>query len=269
MRAGRASATAQRVAAQRLTFERVVADGGDPSSDDLLARDVAGGVAVSPGVPMSRYLAGRTSFFDRVVVRSLDVGVRQVVVAAAGYDGRSLRYARPGVHWFEVDHPDTQADKRARLRRLGIATDAVAFVPADFAVDDVAGALATAGHDATRPSLFLCEGIAVYLDDDVLRSLLRRLRDRAAAGSRLAISLSVDAGLPGLEERRRRFEAAVAALGEPARSTITIDGAADLLAAAGWEEVGPVAGSDRATRARVAGFAVLRPADRPAPRPQA
>jgi hypothetical protein len=25
------------------------------------------------------------------------------------------------VSWWEVDHPDTQADKRARLERLGIA----------------------------------------------------------------------------------------------------------------------------------------------------
>src|SRR5204863_5794277 len=97
--------------------------------------------------PMVRYLAARTAFFDRVVVRALERGVRQVVIAAAGYDGRALRYAKDEVRWFEVDHPDTQADKRERLARLGLRGDEIAFVAADFAHDDVGDGLRAAGHD--------------------------------------------------------------------------------------------------------------------------
>ncbi len=262
MREGRASATAQRVAAQRLTFEREPSPDGDPVADERLSRDVAGEAAVRPGAPMGRYLAARTTFFDRVVVRALDAGVRQVVVAAAGYDGRAFRYARPGVRWFEVDHPSTQEDKLERVGRLGLDATAISYVGADFTVDDVAPGLAAAGQDAGSPTLFLCEGVAVYLDDEVLRSLLASLRARAAAGSRLAISLSVSAGVAGLAERRRRFEAAVAALGEPTRSTLTVEGAAELLRTTGWREVvRPAAdpASDAASRARTAGLVVLEP----------
>ena len=254
MKDGQASITAQRVAAHRLGFEREPAAYGDPEGDERLARDVAGDIRVDPKGMMVPYLAARTTFFDRVVLRSLDAGVTQVVIAAAGYDGRALRYAKAGVRWFEVDHPDTQRDKRGRLDRLGIGTDHIAFVPADFVVDDVAAALGAAGHDSSKTSLFLCEGVAVYLELEVLESLLQALRARANERSRLAISLSVDTGSDAQAQRRARFGAAVAAMGEPARTMLTVDAAASLVARCGWERAN---GSERAERA---GLVTLVPA---------
>ena len=242
--------TAQRVAAHRLTFHRAPAPFGDPASDERLARDVAGAVQVEVGM-MTRYLAARTAFFDRIVVESMERGVAQVVVTAAGYDGRALRYAKPGVHWFEVDHPDTQRDKRERLERLDIATDHVAFVAADFTIDDVSVLLTSAGHDGMAPSTFLCEGVAVYLERKVLASLLRGLRAVAAPGSRLAISLSVGASGAGLATRRANFNAAVRALGEPALTVLSADDASGLLDGAGWHLA-----AQEDDRARRAGFVV-------------
>jgi len=255
VQAGSASYTAQRVAAQRLTFERADAPYGDAAAEERLAADVAAGVSAEAG-PLTPYLQARTRFFDRVLVAALDRGMPQVVIAAAGYDGRALRYAKPGVRWFEVDHPATQQDKRARLARLDIASDHVAFVAADFAVDPVAASLADAGHSSGRPTLFLVEGVAVYLALDVLERLLRELRVAAGSGSVLAISLSVDTGSPDQAARRARFNAAVARVGEPAQSTLTVADAADLFARTGWRPRPPAA-DDRATRA---GLVVVEPA---------
>jgi methyltransferase (TIGR00027 family) len=243
------------VAAQRLQFARVPADEGDPAADDRLAADVAGATLVRPrgpgrrggsAGPMHTYLRARTAFFDRVVTTALDRGVHQVVIAAAGYDGRALRYARPGVRWFEVDHPDTQADKRRRLDRLAIASDRIDFVAADFTVDDVGAGLSAAGLDPTAPTLFCCEGVAVYLERTVLAGLLGQMRAVAGPGSRLAISLPL-ARAPG--GARRRFQAAVAAIGEPVRTTLTPDEAAQLLDETGWRPL-PQPG-DRAPAALV------------------
>jgi methyltransferase (TIGR00027 family) len=253
MRDGTASTTAQRVAAHRLTFERVPAAYGDPAADELLARDVAGSVQGGASI-MADYLAARTKFFDRVVVGALDRGLNQVVIAAAGYDGRAWRYAKPGVRWFEIDHPDTQRDKRERLERLRIETAHVAYVPSDFAVDPVASALVAAGLDAQRAALFLVEGVAVYLDRSVLERLLRELGDVAGPASRLAISLSVDTGR-GLPARRAAFQSAVAAMGEPARTVLTADDADALFAATGWQV--PAPGDERQARARHAGLVVV------------
>jgi methyltransferase (TIGR00027 family) len=172
---GQVSVTAQRVAAYRLTFDRIPARYGDPAADDALARDVAAAAEVAPG-PMREYLRARTRFFDGVVTRALGRGFAQIVTGAAGYDGRSLRYARPGLIWFEVDHPATQQDKRSRLDRLGIPSGHIRFVAADFSTDPVADRLLSAGLDPDRPGLFLLEGVAVYLEEAVLRSLLARAR---------------------------------------------------------------------------------------------
>lgn len=254
MKPGEASVTAQRVAAHRLTFDREPASYGEGAADDRLARDVAADVAVDSAGMMVPYLRARTSFFDRVVVRALEAGVTQVAIAAAGYDGRALRYAKPGVRWFEIDHPDTQRDKRERLDRLGIAADHITFVAADFTVDDVAAGLRASGHDRDVPTLFLCEGVAVYLELEVLRSLLRALRASATEGSRLAISLSVDTGAPAVAARRAAFGEAVAAMGEPARTVLTVDDASTLFSATGWRMV------DGSERTRHAGLVVALPA---------
>jgi methyltransferase (TIGR00027 family) len=255
MRAGEASETARRVAAHRLTFERVPAPYGDPEADERLARDVAGSVNVAGTTDgMVSYLAARTTFFDRVVFGALERGGQQVVIAAAGYDGRSLRYAKPGVRWFEVDHPDTQTDKLARLERLGIETGHVTFVPADFAIDQVGPTLATAGLDPGAPTVFLCEGVAIYLEPTVLEALMRELRSVAAAGSRLAISLSMTTNAAAETVRRTAFRAAVAAMGEPARTVLSPEAVEQLLATTGWSLT--PSGSDRA---RLAGLLVLEP----------
>ena len=157
MKDGLASRTARSVAARRLTYERIPADYGDPAADLALSRDVAAGLEPAPG-RMHDYIRARTAFFDRIVISALDSGMPQVVVGAAGYDGRSLRYAKPGVRWFEVDHPATQADKLERLRRLGVDAGHVRFVAADFRADPVAAALREAGLDVLEAGVVPVRG---------------------------------------------------------------------------------------------------------------
>jgi len=234
MRGGQASITAQRVAAHRLTFERAPFAGGDPAADDRLARDVAGSVATNEG-PMRNYLAARTRFFDRVVVGSIERGMTQFVIAAAGYDGRAWRFAKPGVRFFELDHPSTQADKVARVERLGLATDHVKFVAADFAATDVASSLRAAGLDPSSPAVFTLEGVAIYLEKPVLASVLAALASLAAPASRLAISLSINGR--GLSSSVA-FRHAVARIGEPVKTVLEPEEVDGFLAAAGWVPTG-------------------------------
>jgi methyltransferase (TIGR00027 family) len=266
MQDGGPSVTARHVAAHRLGFTRVPARYGDPAADDALAADVAAG-REAPAGRMHDYLAARTGFFDRAVLAAISRGVQQIVVGAAGYDGRSFRYAKPGVRWFEVDHPATQRDKRQRLERLGIATPQVRFVEADFTRDQVADQLLAAGLDANASSLFLLEGIAVYLEPAVLESVLGQFREVAAAGSHLAISVSVSGKRDTVS--RARFRAAVAAMGEPARSTFDAAEAEDLLASTGWrimaghdDSDGPETSAEASGRRRSAGLLMASAAPR-------
>jgi methyltransferase (TIGR00027 family) len=257
MREGRPAVTARRVAAYRLGFERLADDFGDPLADERLAADAAGAEMFELDERMLRYLRARTSFFDRVVLKAIERGVTQLLVVGAGYDGRSLRYARAGVRWFEVDHPDTQSDKRARLDRLDIGTGHIAFVGADLRDGGLARALLAAGFEADAPAQIICEGVAVYLYPAVLEVLLTELRAVATPGTRLALSTSVS--LPaGDQGARERFAASVAAAGEPTRNTLTTQSVEELLNGARWRTV------EVSERAKRLGFVVTAPIWRPA-----
>jgi len=207
---------------------------GDATADQLLTRDVAAG-APRRATLLTRHLAARTMFFDRVVVGAIDRGVTQVVIAAAGYDGRAWRFAKDGVRFFELDHPSTQADKVARVERLGLTTDHVAFVPADFASTDIAAALRSAGFDDNRAAVFTLEGVAIYLDRPVLTSVLRGMASVATPQSRLAISLSINGR--GLSSSVA-FRHAVARMGEPVKTVLEADEVDVFLADAGWRRTG-------------------------------
>ena len=199
---------------------------------------------------MCRYLQARTDFFDRVTLNALDRQVAQIVVVGAGYDGRALRYRTSRARWWEIDRPTTHRDKRARLARLGLATDHVTFLAVDLADGGLAKALTESGFRPNEPALFLAEGVVSYLDADTFRTMLRELRSVAARGTRLALSLPRSGVDPG---ERARFDAHVAALGEPAVGSIGTDDAEGFLAECGWGLV------ELSERARTAGFLMAAP----------
>jgi methyltransferase (TIGR00027 family) len=177
--------------------------------------------------PMADLLERRTQWFDRVTLQAVEEGIPQVVIVAAGYDCRALRFRTSGIRFIELDHPATQADKRRILDDMGADVADVAYAAADFTVDDVGAALAAAEHDADEATLFLVEGLLIYLPEQVIVSLLTALQARATPASRLAVSIS-RGGSPA-------FQARVAALGEQARSSFSEDEARTLLQRCGWQ----------------------------------
>jgi O-methyltransferase involved in polyketide biosynthesis len=253
------SNTAQVVALTRASFDRPHTPGGDPLAQRRLCRGMR---PVSAG-DFEPSLAARTKFFDERVLDAIGAGVRQVVILGAGYDDRALRFPAPGVRFFELDHPATQADKGRRLRttrtmrtvrvlrtvramrtmramrtvgavRAGAGQGPV-LAPADFRHDDLERVLAACGHDATQPTLFLCEGLLVYLDQPTCVRLLAGLRARAAGGSTLAASLSVhregldSAHVAEVANARRR-----AGRTEPWLTILPAPAHLDLLRQTGW-----------------------------------
>lgn len=194
-------------------------------------------------------MEGRTRFVDEEVLDAVAQGISQIVVVGAGYDGRSLRFRKPGIRFFEVDHPATQVDKRRRLEAVGAAVDNVTFVPTDLGQESIAAVLAAAGHACELPSLFICEGLLLYLAEDAVERLLTDVRTRAASGSRLVISTAELGHKPQMRDRIR--QAMLAAIGEPHRSQFRPGSVGRLLAETGWEvvrEVSQPRGSGRLVR---------------------
>lgn len=254
MKSDAPSLTARGVALARASYDRPSAPTGDPAAERRLADSLAEGIdvealrrrrdaAVARGDDrFLRFLALRTRFFDEAVVRALEHDVHQIVILGAGYDARALRFHTPGVRFFEVDHPATQADKRDRLERVGASLDGITFVPADFTEPGLADALAAAGHERPLPTQFLCEGVLRYLPEHWFQELLRVPAQLATPGSELAVSISTRAAEPrtGEDERRR----ALADQGEPVLTVPPRDIALQWVTDAGWTVLGVSDGTD-------------------------
>lgn len=183
--------------------------------------------------PTLAFLAARTRFFDDAVTSALDANVGQVVIVGAGYDSRAWRLGRPAVRFFEVDHPATQRDKRARAPR----GEAPTFVPADLRTDRLVDALPAAGYEAAKSVVYVVEGLTMYLSEDDVRTLFIDLAVLAAPGSRLAVNFTVaGGGSVALPSRaiawltRRVWRA----WGEPTHRWVQPEALDDLLLETGW-----------------------------------
>jgi methyltransferase (TIGR00027 family) len=165
-------------------------------------------------------MAARTAFFDQLILDAIEDGTTQIVIVGAGYDGRAVRFREPGVRFFEVDHPATQADKRRRLARLGISARDVTFVPLDLTRGNVDSGLGGVGHDAAQASLFICEGLVGYLPGHTLESLWLGLRQQANEKSTLAVNFLVRPPARTLQAKLRRslVDFPMRVIGEPRRS---------------------------------------------------
>ena len=164
---------------------------------------------------LSAVMAVRTLAIDDAIVAA---AAPQLVILGAGLDGRSYRMPElRDTVVFEVDHPDSQRDKRARAAQLTQAARDVRFVPVDFARDSLDDALARAGHDATQPTTFIWEGVVMYLTDAAIDATLSVVARRSAPGSRLVIAYHVPSWLLAA------IGPVVRLLGEPLRSHSTVD----------------------------------------------
>ena len=236
------SRTSQAVALTRADLVRPHSLEGDPDAQRRLCQDMR----FRPPGWLQPSIAARTRFVDEQVVAAIAAGLRQAVICGAGYDDRALRFRTGGVRFFELDHPATQDDKARLLRQASTDTADVTLAQIDFRTDDVGTVLDLAGHDAEQPTLFVCEGLLVYLDRDTCHRLLTGLAARAAAGSVLAASIATHAdGLDSAEVvatanlRRRTGEA------EPWQTILPAAEHLELIEQAGWRitriEQSPVA----------------------------
>lgn len=128
----------------------------------------------------------RTRFIDDACLEAIRDGCEQVVILGAGFDARAYRLpALERICVFEVDHPDTSAEKQHRLAHLLPTMSAhVVFVAVDLTQQQLDAALRTAGFDFQRRTVVLWEGVTNYLSAEAVDATFRCLR-AFAPGSRI------------------------------------------------------------------------------------
>jgi methyltransferase (TIGR00027 family) len=138
---------------------------------------------------MADMIGLRTAAIDQAVREAITAGARQLVILGAGYDGRAWRMPElAGVKVFEVDHPATQSDKRARVTQLPPPAGIVSFVSIDFERDSLDAVLRRAGHDPSLRTCWIWEGVVMYLTRDAMVGTLEAVAKRSAPGSTLIVN---------------------------------------------------------------------------------
>ncbi|QUG99410.1 SAM-dependent methyltransferase [Saccharopolyspora erythraea] len=161
----------------------------------------------------------RHRFCDEVVDAEVAAGCTQVVVLGAGYDTTALRHDfGSDVVVYEVDKPDTQAEKMAIMRRNSLHPKArVQYVTCDFAAgDDLGERLTSQGFDPARRSVVIWMGVTYYLPGDSVLDTLGKLGAVTAPGSKVVLDY-MDASVVGGsgDDSARRARQLVASGGEP------------------------------------------------------
>ncbi|GAA3558852.1 SAM-dependent methyltransferase [Amycolatopsis ultiminotia] len=134
------------------------------------------------GEVFAEQVAVRTRYFDEFVD-----GAEQVVILAAGLDARAFRLSwADGARAFELDLPEVLEFKDSVLAEQGArARCARTVVPADLR-ENWPEALLNAGFDRNLPTVWLAEGLLVYLTRDEAERLLTEVTALSAPGSRIS-----------------------------------------------------------------------------------
>ena len=164
-------------------------------------------------VPPQYEASARIWFFDAAVDRYLPE-VAQFVLLGAGFDTRAYQLpSNTRMRVFEVDSPHTQMVKRETLQKVGIDSSAVTFVAADFEKDDWLACLSAAGFVPRERTLFLWEGVTMYLTREAVEDSLQKIAS-TAQGSVVAFDYFTTEALESRAPYWRYGRAATKATGE-------------------------------------------------------
>lgn len=118
----------------------------------------------------------RSRFAEDSLASAVERGAEQYVLLGAGLD--TFAYRQPpwaqGMTIVEVDHPASQAAKRAALAAAGIDVPAnVRYADVDFERETLASGLTRCGVSTSTRTFFSWLGVTMYLTRDAIEATLR------------------------------------------------------------------------------------------------
>lgn len=144
---------------------------------------------INPSLPKNHkvgvfsVISARTVHFDHLINKSVDK-TEQFVIMGAGYDTRAYGFIpNKKIKFFELDQLNTQRLKMDSLKKAGMDSSQVTFVNVDFSTEKWYEKLEHAGYDPHKKSIFLWEGVTLYLSETNVRKTISEIQTHAARGS--------------------------------------------------------------------------------------
>ena len=136
---------------------------------------------------MSFHYVLRKTFIEHSVRNAIASGVKQVIVLGAGFDMLAYMLSKEfsGVKFLEIDHPATSKDKQNALDAEIIDRPNLHFSAVDFSQQSLREALSfNSDFDSGLSSVFICEGVLMYLSESDVSHLLVSIRESVVGNCR-------------------------------------------------------------------------------------
>ncbi|AKB38073.1 hypothetical protein MSSAC_3483 [Methanosarcina siciliae C2J] len=193
-------------------------------------------------------IAARVRFFDDFVKKSICEGIEQLVILGAGYDSRAYRIeGLERIKTFEVDHPATQNVKIEKIKMIfGRLPGHVLYVPCDLETDDFGQRLIDMGYNPHAKTLFLMEGVSMYLQPEVVDRVLSFIVNNSGKNSSVLFDYFPQSAVDGSSElgAGRNLRNQVSQLGEPLKFGIKEGTVETFLTQRGFIQVCNITGED-------------------------
>ena len=135
---------------------------------------------------MYEYVIARTKFIDSVFQNALKHNFDQILIFGAGFDSRGIRFSNSNnkTEIFELDAPITQTAKINQLKNRDIETKKnINYVSIDFNKDSLEDILLKSGFIKNKKSLYILEGLTMYLDPEAVANTFNVINKFAGNGS--------------------------------------------------------------------------------------
>lgn len=150
----------------------------------------------------------------------LKAGVKQVVCLGAGFDSLALRLAAelPDVNFIEIDHPDTQQFKAQALQDSQKPN--LQYLSIDFTHQNLEDRLQQfAGFDPSLPSLYICEGVTMYLTAEEITHMFTSIYNLSGADTKFLFTALEPQNSPR-NNTRKILDYYLNLIGEPIKWTM-------------------------------------------------
>jgi methyltransferase (TIGR00027 family) len=127
---------------------------------------------------MSFHYVFRKLYIEHLVRQGIADGFRQVVILGAGFDMLAWRLSQenPDTTFIEIDHPATSDAKQQAMKDVAATSVNYHLLAADLSQHKLENVLADFAVYQSHPdTLFVCEGVLMYLKQEDVSSLFGAL----------------------------------------------------------------------------------------------
>ena len=166
------------------------------------------------------YITARTKHFDHLFKNALQGNIPQIVFLGAGYDTRVIRFEEyiQNTKIFELDASTTQQQKIKLLQKNNNKIHPnTSFVPINFGKQKLESELLKTAYDPSKRSLFIWEGVTMYLTKKAVIETLTFIKRFSGNGTSIAFDYYDNSLIEGKNRSygAKELIAAAAKKGEP------------------------------------------------------